>query len=105
MCVTVTSILNNTDAWLIWPCVSELGKKKLLRKAQARGFCTTIVSLFSSGDRIFVGDSQESVHFCKYNRINNSISIFADDVIPRHLMPNAVLPLGKLKRYIVYPRL
>jgi len=43
----------------------ELGKKKLLRKCEYKQLPHHIVSLHVSGSRVFVGDSQESVHFMK----------------------------------------
>lgn len=43
----------------------ELGKKKMLRKCEYKRLPHHIVSLHVSGSRIFVGDSQESVHFMK----------------------------------------
>ena len=61
----------------------ELGKRKLLRKCENRLFPTTIVRLQSTGDRIFVGDMAESIHFVKYRRVENTLSIFADDTFPR----------------------
>jgi len=63
----------------------ELGKRKLLRKCENRLFPTCIVRLCASGDRIFVGDMCESVHYVKYRRHDNTLSIFADDVVPRFI--------------------
>jgi splicing factor 3B subunit 3 len=37
------------------------------------------------GDRIFVGDLQESFHFMRYKRAENSLYIYADDIVPRHV--------------------
>lgn len=69
----------------------DLGKKRLLRKCEARGFPSTIQSIHTSLDRIFVGDQQDSIHVCKYRRAENDISIFADDVLPRQITTAMIL--------------
>lgn len=61
----------------------DLGKKKLLKKCENKMFPTTIVKLQINGDRIYVGDMAESVHYVKYRIGDNSLVIFADDYTPR----------------------
>ena len=61
----------------------ELGKKKLLRKCENKLFPTAIVKINVYGDRIYIGDLTESIHFAKYKRLENSLVIFADDTFPR----------------------
>ncbi|KAF9586806.1 hypothetical protein IFM89_039968 [Coptis chinensis] len=63
----------------------DLGKRKLLRKCENKLFPHTIVSVHTCRDRIYVGDIQESFHFCKYRRDENQIYNFADDSLPRWL--------------------
>ncbi|KAG1739240.1 CPSF A subunit region-domain-containing protein [Suillus lakei] len=63
--------------------VYEIGKKKLLRKAENKTFSTAIVSLNTQGSRIIVGDMQESIHFAVYKAPENRLLIFADDTQPR----------------------
>ncbi|PPD93895.1 hypothetical protein GOBAR_DD09083 [Gossypium barbadense] len=63
----------------------DLGKKRLLRKCENKLFPNTIVSIHTYRDRIYVGDIQESFHFCKYRRDENQLYTFADDVVPRWL--------------------
>ncbi|KAH8497167.1 hypothetical protein H0E87_019750 [Populus deltoides] len=63
----------------------DLGKKRLLRKCENKLFPNTIVSIHTYRDRIYVGDIQESFHFCKYRRDENQLYIFADDSVPRWL--------------------
>lgn len=63
--------------------VYDLGRKKLLRKCEHRGFPNLITSIQAAGDRIYVADLQESVHMCKYKRDDNAIYVFADDTAPR----------------------
>jgi splicing factor 3B subunit 3 len=69
----------------------DFGKKKLLRKVENRNFPNFITTVHASGDRIYVGDVQESFHFVKYKREDLSLIIVADDVQPRHI--TAALPL------------
>lgn len=65
--------------------IYDLGKKKLLRKCENKHFPNTIVSIRTYGDRIYIGDIQESFHFVKYRKEENQLYIFADDVVPRWL--------------------
>ncbi|CAL5225226.1 g8014 [Coccomyxa viridis] len=71
--------------------VYEAGRKKLLRKCEHRKLPTHIMTLATSGDRIYVGDQQESVHYFKYKQGENVLYEYADDIAPRHL--TATLPL------------
>jgi len=50
-----------------------------------KNFPNVIVSLATQGDRIYVGDIQESVFFCKYKKSDNAIFVFADETTPRWL--------------------
>ncbi|KAK7270094.1 hypothetical protein RIF29_22995 [Crotalaria pallida] len=63
----------------------DLGKRRLLRKCENKLFPNTIVSIHAYRDRIYVGDIQESFHYCKYRRDENQLYIFADDCVPRWL--------------------
>ncbi|XP_006293329.2 spliceosome-associated protein 130 A [Capsella rubella] len=63
----------------------DLGKKRLLRKCENKLFPNTIISIQTYRDRIYVGDIQESFHYCKYRRDENQLYIFADDCVPRWL--------------------
>ncbi|CAN1257724.1 Spliceosome-associated protein 130 B [Linum perenne] len=63
----------------------DLGKKRLLKKCENKLFPNTIISIQAYRDRIYVGDIQESFHFCKYRRDENQLYIFADDSVPRWL--------------------
>ncbi|XP_062092733.1 spliceosome-associated protein 130 A [Humulus lupulus] len=63
----------------------DLGKKRLLRKCENKLFPNTIVSIQTYHDRLYVGDIQESFHYCKYRRDENQLYIFADDCVPRWL--------------------
>ncbi|KAL8224091.1 hypothetical protein R6Q57_019566 [Mikania cordata] len=63
----------------------DLGKKRLLRKCENKLFPNTINSIHTYRDRIYVGDIQESFHYCKYRRDENQLYVFADDSVPRWL--------------------
>jgi splicing factor 3B subunit 3 len=61
----------------------DLGKRKLLRKTETRLCPTLVVRLEVLGDRIFVADAQESVHFARYVREHNKLAVFADESVGR----------------------
>ncbi|GAA6004559.1 hypothetical protein JCM10207_000934 [Rhodosporidiobolus poonsookiae] len=61
----------------------DLGKKKLLRKAENKSFATIIMTLNTQGSRLVVGDAQESVYYAVYKPAENRLLIFADDTSPR----------------------
>ncbi|CAN4090131.1 unnamed protein product [Withania somnifera] len=63
----------------------DLGKKRLLRKCENKLFPNSITAIHTYRDRIYVGDMQESFHYCKYRRDENQLYIFADDTVPRWL--------------------
>ncbi|CAI0443001.1 unnamed protein product [Linum tenue] len=51
----------------------DLGKKRLLKKCENKLFPNTIISIQAYRDCIYVGDIQESFHFCKYRRDENQL--------------------------------
>lgn len=61
----------------------DLGKKKLLRKCEHKGFPHMVVNIQTQTNRIVVADVQESVHFVLYKPTENQFHIFADDVVNR----------------------
>lgn len=63
--------------------IYDLGKKKLLRKCENKHISNYIVTIQTIGNRIIVGDVQESFHFVRYKREENQLIIFADDTFPR----------------------
>jgi splicing factor 3B subunit 3 len=56
-----------------------------------QNFPTYITAIQTQGDRIYVSDVQESIHFCKYKRNENQLYIFADEPVPRWLTSVSVL--------------
>ena len=63
--------------------IYDLGKKQLLRKAQADVAPHLIVSLQTQGSRIIVGDVQHGVTMVVYKYESNQLVPFADDTIAR----------------------
>lgn len=71
--------------------VYDLGKKKLLRKCENKHIPNYIVTIHTIGERIVVGDIQESFHFLRYKRHENQLIIFADDTSPRWVTCSTLL--------------
>uniref|UniRef100_A0AC35TTU5 CPSF_A domain-containing protein n=1 Tax=Rhabditophanes sp. KR3021 TaxID=114890 RepID=A0AC35TTU5_9BILA len=67
------------------------GKKKLLKKCENRMLINNISKISTIGQRIIVGDSQESIHFMKYVQKDNSIIVFCDETNPRYVTAMAIL--------------
>ncbi|KAG8759915.1 pre-mRNA-splicing factor rse1 [Serendipita sp. 396] len=61
----------------------DIGKKKLLRKAENRQFASAILTLNTQGSRILAGDLNQSIYFVVYKAAENRLLIFADDVSAR----------------------
>jgi hypothetical protein len=62
---------------------NKCGYRSNCKECENKLFPTTIAKLQGYGERIFVGDVCESIHFVKYRRQDNVLSIFADDTSPR----------------------
>ncbi|KAI0244001.1 pre-mRNA-splicing factor rse1 [Massospora cicadina] len=62
--------------------VYALGKFKMLRKCQCKQIPVMVVSIRSQGERIIVGDVQESVHYATYSANDNLLVVYADDSLP-----------------------
>ena len=63
--------------------IYDLGLKQLLRKAQAEVAPQLIVSLSAQGNRIVVGDVQQSVTYVAYKPATNKLLPFVDDTVAR----------------------
>ncbi|KAJ3338827.1 hypothetical protein HDU83_007908 [Entophlyctis luteolus] len=59
--------------------IYDIGKKKFLRKCEAKIFPNVITGIHTQGNRIYVTDVQESVHFATFIAADNKIVVFADD--------------------------
>ena len=69
----------------------DMGKKKLLRKCENKHLPCNVVNIQALGHRVYVADSQESIHFVRYKRMENQLIIFADDTNPRYVTTMALL--------------
>ncbi|VDN50378.1 unnamed protein product [Dracunculus medinensis] len=69
----------------------DFGKRKLLAKCENRQLPTQVVDIRSMGQRIVVSDSQESIHFMRYKKLENQLSIFCDETSPRYVMALCLL--------------
>ncbi|KAJ2895181.1 hypothetical protein MKZ38_006846 [Zalerion maritima] len=63
--------------------IYDLGLRQLLRKAQADVGPQLIVSLQTQGNRIIVGDIQQSVTYVVYKYESNKLIPFVDDMLAR----------------------
>ncbi|KAF8843027.1 hypothetical protein BDN67DRAFT_964913 [Paxillus ammoniavirescens] len=71
--------------------IYEIGKKKLLRKAENKAFSSVIVTLNTQGSRILVGDMQDSIFYAVYKAPENRLLIFADDSQPRWIVASTMV--------------
>jgi splicing factor 3B subunit 3 len=71
--------------------IMDFGRKKLLRKCENRQIPNCIVTLHTQGERIVIGDTQESVHYAVYKSQDNRIIVFADDTQPRWITATTMI--------------
>ena len=69
----------------------DMGKKKLLRKCENKHLPSCVTNIQALGQRVYVSDVQESVHFVRYKRMENQLIIFADDTNPRYVTTMCLL--------------
>lgn len=50
-----------------------------------------IVGLHAMGQRLYVADVQESIHFVRYKAAENQLSIYADDTNMRYVTASCLL--------------
>lgn len=61
----------------------ELGKQKLLKKAEIKELNTSITGIQVFGDRIFASSVNDSIHVYKYRQKEQTFYEVADDILPR----------------------
>ncbi|KAG2186047.1 hypothetical protein INT43_002485 [Umbelopsis isabellina] len=71
--------------------IYDIGRKKLLRKCESKGIPNCITTLHTQGDRIVIGDVQESVHYAVYKYVDNRIIVFADDTTARWISTSTMI--------------
>jgi len=75
----------------------DLGRKKLLKKCENRGFPHCIVDIQvapgagQDSDRIFVGDVAEGMHVVTHREREKQMFVFADTITPRWITRNLIL--------------
>lgn len=75
----------------------EIGKKKLLKKAENRDFQSGVINIQSINERVFVTDMSDSLHVYKYKQKvspliqDNCFFEIADDVLPRWITSMTIL--------------
>lgn len=69
----------------------DLGKRKLLRKAEARVAPSLVVRVAVVGDRAFCGDAVHGVSLVRYARERNALVVVAEDAAPRGVTALAAL--------------
>ena len=73
----------------------ELGKKRLLRRCEARNLPVLVQSVHVlSAERVVVGDLAHSFHWLRYRPDENSLATFADGTTPRWLTAACALDVG-----------
>lgn len=63
--------------------IYDIGKKKMLRKCENKHLPNLIVDIQTMGNRVYVSDVQEAVHFVRYKAVENQLVIFADETCQR----------------------
>ena len=63
--------------------IYDIGKKKMLRKCENKHLPNLVVDIRCMGNRIYVSDVQEAVHFIRYKASENQLVIFADEPYQR----------------------
>merc|ERR1719181_157549 len=61
----------------------DIGRKRVLRRAEFKQIPNIIVQIHHLGKRIYVADVQESILFLKYYPKHNEFNMFADDITKR----------------------
>lgn len=69
----------------------DIGRARLLRKAENMNFLSPIVTLHANGDRIYVTTVAESVHVVRFHRAEKQFDIVADCTEPRYTVCTSLL--------------
>ena len=76
--------------------VYEFGRKKLLKKCELRHIPNLVVDMKSMGPRLYISDVEDSVYFAKYKVADNSLNIYADDLLNRWVTATCLLDYSTL---------
>jgi len=69
----------------------DIGKKKLLKKCEARNFPNMIKVIHTSNHRIYVGDACEGFNYVTYRENERQMYTFADQPIPRFVTASCIV--------------
>ena len=72
----------------------EMGKRQLLKKCELRGLPTMVKTLNAAGDRAYVGDMMQSLHFIRYDSTANRLVLVARDRSPRPITCQELLDMN-----------
>lgn len=72
----------------------EMGKRQLLKKCELRGLPTMVKTLHAAGDRAYVGDMMQSLHFIRYDSTANRLVLVAKDRSPRPITCQELLDMN-----------
>lgn len=69
----------------------EVGRKRLLRKAEVKNLSSPINTIKTWGERIFATEVNDSFHMYKYKAREQTFYDIADDVLGRYVTTTAIL--------------
>lgn len=69
----------------------EMGKKQLLRKCEFRSLPVMVKTLQTAGDRAYVGDMMQSMHYIRYDATQNRLVLIANDRTSRCITAQELL--------------
>ena len=72
----------------------EMGKRQLLKKCELRGMPTMVKTLQAAGDRAYIGDMMQSLHFIRYDSTANRLVLVAKDRSPRPITCQELLDMN-----------
>jgi splicing factor 3B subunit 3 len=69
----------------------EIGRKKLLRKAEIKNLNSPINTIKTWGERIYATEVNDSFHMYKYKAREQTFYDIADDILTRYITATAIL--------------
>ena len=71
--------------------VYEMGKKRLLKKAELKHLNSFITSIHVKDDRIFLTECADSIHLLRYKIKEQTFMEIADDILPRYITASCLV--------------
>jgi splicing factor 3B subunit 3 len=69
----------------------DIGKKRILKKAEVKNLSSTVNTIKTWGQRIFATEINDSFHMYKYKPHEQTFFDIADDVLNRYVTSTAIL--------------